>query len=143
MYDDDENLRSIPPFLRRCERPASARAPVRPARKPAAPPAPTVSQPRASVRQNSGPQVIDLAARQAAAATARQASETAPGGSPTEDMTLQVSLPRSVVRQICLLAAERDTTQRAIVLRALRLAGFSVPDGAEADRHAAQRLGQV
>ncbi len=140
MYDDDENLRSIPPFLRRCERPASARAPARPARKPAPPPAPPVSQPRASVRQDSGPQVIDLSARQAAA---RQASEAAPGGSPTEDMTLQVTLPRSVVRQICLLAAEKDTTQRAIVLRALRLAGFWIPDGAEADRHAAQRRGHV
>ncbi len=140
MYDDDENLRSIPPFLRRCERPASARAPARPERKPAPPPAPPVSQPRASAPQNSGPQVIDLAARQAAA---RQASEAAPGRSPTEDMTLQVSLPRSVVRQICLLAAEKDTTQRAIVLRALRLAGFWIPDGAEADRHAAQRRGHV
>ena len=136
MYDDDENLRSIPPFLRRCERPTSARASARPERKPA----PPVSQPRASVRQSSGPQVIDLAARQAAA---RLASEAAPGGSPTEDMTLQVTLPRSVVRQICLLAAEKDTTQRAIVLRALRLAGFWVPDGAEADRHAAQRRGHV
>ncbi len=140
MYDDDENLRSIPPFLRRCERPASARAPARAERKPAAPPVPPVSQPRASVRQNSGPQVIDLAARQAAA---RQPSEAAPGRSPTEDMTLQVSLPRSVVHQICHLAAEKDTTQRAIVLRALRLAGLWVPDGAEADRHAAQRRGQV
>ncbi len=140
MYDDDEDLRSIPPFLRRCERPASARAPARPQRKPAPPPTPPVSQPKASAPQNSGPQVIDLAARQAAA---RQASEAVPGRSPTEDMTLQVSLPRSVVRQICHLAAERDTTQRAIVLRALRLAGFWVPDGAEADRHAAQRLGQV
>jgi len=32
------------------------------------------------------------------------------------------------------LAAEKDTTQRAVVLRALRLAGLSVPEGSDIDR---------
>lgn len=143
MYDDDEYLRSIPPFLRRCERPASARAPARPPSRPAPRPAPPpVSRPKASAAQDSDPRVIDLAARQAAV---RQPSEAASGGSPIEDMAFQVTLPRSVVHEIRRLAAEKDTTQRAIVLQALRLAGLSVPDGAEADRHAraAKRREQV
>ena len=41
---------------------------------------------------------------------------------------------RSVVRQIRVLAAKKDTTQRAIVLRALRLAGLWVPEGTDVDR---------
>jgi hypothetical protein len=51
-----------------------------------------------------------------------------------EDITFRVTLPRGVARQICMLAVERDTTQRAVVLRALRLAGLSVPDGSDIDR---------
>ena len=57
-------------------------------------------------------------------------------GKDRDDISFQVTLPRSLVRQICILAAERDTTQRAVVLRALRLAGLSVPDGSDIDRRA-------
>jgi len=50
------------------------------------------------------------------------------------DAAFQVTLPRSVIRQIRILAAQEGTTQRAIVLKALRLAGLNVPDGADIDR---------
>ena len=50
------------------------------------------------------------------------------------DTAFQVTLPRSVIRQIRILAAQEGTTQRAIVLKALRLAGLSVPEGADIDR---------
>ena len=52
----------------------------------------------------------------------------------SEDIAFHVTLPRSVVRQIRKLAAETDTSQRAVLLRALRLAGLSVPDGCDIDR---------
>ena len=51
-----------------------------------------------------------------------------------DDAAFQVILPRGVVRQIRLLAAQESTTQRAIVLKALRLAGLAVPEGADIDR---------
>jgi hypothetical protein len=51
-----------------------------------------------------------------------------------DDAAFQVTLPRSVIRQIRILAAQEGTTQRAIVLKALRLAGLSVPEGADIDR---------
>lgn len=51
-----------------------------------------------------------------------------------DDAAFQVTLPRSVIRQIRILAAQEGTTQRAIVLRALRLAGLAVPEGADIDR---------
>ena len=62
-------------------------------------------------------------------------------GKDDEDIVFQVSLPRSVVRQISMLAVKRDTSQRAVVLRALRLAGLSVPDGSDIDHpgHGAKR----
>ncbi len=50
------------------------------------------------------------------------------------DAPFQVTLPRSVIRQIRILAAQEGTTQRAIVLKALRLAGLTVPEGADIDR---------
>ncbi len=50
------------------------------------------------------------------------------------DAPFQVTLPRGVIRQIRLRAAEGDTTHRAIVLRALREAGLAVPEGADVDR---------
>jgi hypothetical protein len=50
------------------------------------------------------------------------------------DAAFQVTLPRSVIRQIRILAAQEGTTQRAIILKALRLAGLSVPEGADIDR---------
>ncbi len=50
------------------------------------------------------------------------------------DTPFQVTLPRSVIRQIRILAAQEGTTQRATVLKALRLAGLTVPEGADIDR---------
>lgn len=53
------------------------------------------------------------------------------------DVAFQVTLPRSVIRQIRVIAAAEGTTHRAIVLRALREAGVDVPAGADVDRRAA------
>ncbi len=64
------------------------------------------------------------------------AAGAAAGGPDSEDVAFQVSLPRGVVRQLHILAAEKDTTQRAVVLRALRLAGLSVPEISDIDRPA-------
>ncbi len=50
------------------------------------------------------------------------------------DAPFQVTLPRGVIRQIRLRAAEVGTTHRAIVLRALRETGLAVPEGADVDR---------
>jgi hypothetical protein len=58
-------------------------------------------------------------------------AEPAPGEA---DAPFQVTLPRGVIRQIRIRAAEEGTTHRAIVLRALRLAGLSVPEGLDVDR---------
>lgn len=52
------------------------------------------------------------------------------------DVAFQVTLPRSVIRQIRLCAASEGTTHRAIVLRAFRAAGLDVPEGADVDRRA-------
>ncbi len=185
--DDDEFLRSIPPFLRRREaqrpevqRPESLRRPEKsPARLPgpageerAAEPIRAIAAPADSaaptpLAQDSGaqdsgaqdsgaqtaaPRIVDLAARQAeevqvetlqagedpAGRRARIAlafdNEAASDDAGAEDVAFQVTLPRSVVRQIRVLAAKQDTTQRAIVLRALRLAGLWVPEGTDVDR---------
>ncbi len=182
MRDDDEFLRSIPPFLRRCEaqrpeaqRPESLRRPEKsPARLPgpageerAAEPVRAIAAPADSAAptplaqdsgsqdsgaQNSAPRIVELAARQAeevqvetlqagegpAGRRARIAlafdNEAASDDAGAEDVAFQVTLPRSVVRQIRVLAAKKDTTQRAIVLRALRLAGLWVPEGTDVDR---------
>jgi hypothetical protein len=48
-----------------------------------------------------------------------------------------------VVRQLRVLAAEKDTTQRAVVLRALRLAGLSVPEGSDIDQHGRSATRQI
>lgn len=53
-----------------------------------------------------------------------------------DDIAFQVTLPRSVIRQIRLLAAEEETTHRAVILRVLRAAGLAVPEGADVDRRA-------
>ena len=158
--DDDEFLRSIPPFLRRPEAqrpeaqrrpgPAGAERAARPI-KPAEPIAP-IAAPAAPAAQDSGaqtaaPRIVELAARQAETVQAGENpagqrarielafdNETAPDDAGAQDMAFQVTLPRSVVRQIRVLAAKKDTTQRAIVLRALRLAGLWVPEGTDVDR---------
>ena len=66
----------------------------------------------------------------------RAESQVVAAGNDSEDIAFRVLLPRGVARQICILAVERDTTQRAVVLRALRLAGISVPDDSDMDRRA-------
>jgi len=176
MRDDDEFLRSIPPFLRRCEaqRPEARRPEKSPTRLPgpageerAAEPVRAIAAPADSAAptplaqdsgsqdsgaQNSAPRIVELAARQAeevqvetlqagegpAGRRARIAlafdNEAASDDAGAEDVAFQVTLPRSVVRQIRVLAAKKDTTQRAIVLRALRLAGLWVPEGTDVDR---------
>lgn len=50
------------------------------------------------------------------------------------DSPFQVTLPRELIRQIRVRAAEEDTTHRAIILRSLKLYGFSIPDGEDIDR---------
>jgi len=64
------------------------------------------------------------------------ADEGAAGGAAggdSEDVAFELNLPRGVVRQLRIMAAEKDTTQRAVVLRALRLAGLSVPESSDVD----------
>jgi hypothetical protein len=139
MYDeDDEFLRSIPAFLRRFEAPPPRKLPIRPRDLPAA-------------RTKSKPAPIPVAGQAVAPATPaaqrtrielafknqdldQGATGGATGGANGDDVAFQVTLPRGVVRQIRILAAEKDTTQRAVVLRALRLAGLSVPEGSDIDR---------
>lgn len=176
--DDDEFLRSIPPFLRRCEAQRPERSPARlpgPAGeeraaepiKPAEPIKATIA-PAAPSAQDSGaqtaaPRIVELAVPQAETVQAETVqagenpaeqrarielafdNEAAPDDAGAEDVAFQVTLPRSVVRQIRVLAAKKDTTQRAIVLRALRLAGLWVPEGTDVDRRgrAAKRRQQA
>ena len=157
MYDeDDEFLRGIPAFLRRFEAPPPRKLPVRPgdlaapqpqaapqsqpqaapqpASQPAPQPAPT------STAAPAAPKVVDMVQPAAAEAPAAQrarialAFENRDLAEDGDDVAFQVTLPRGVVRQIRMLAAEKDTTPRAVVLRALRLAGLSVPDGSDIDR---------
>ncbi len=175
--DDDEFLRSIPPFLRRREAQRPEKSPARlpgPAGeeraagpiKPADPiepitatAAPAAQTPPAqdsgaqdSGAQTAAPRIVELAARQVETAQVESAqagedpagqrarialafdSEAASDDAGAEDVAFQVTLPRSVVRQIRVLAAKKDITQRAIVLRALRLAGLWVPEGTDVDR---------
>ncbi len=187
--DDDEFLRSIPPFLRRREaqrpearrRPEAERRPEaqrRPEKSPARLPGPAgeerTAEPISAIAapadsaaptpapQTAAPRIVELAARQAELAPVEMAqvetaqvetvqagedsagqrarialafdSEAASDDARAEDVAFQVTLPRSVVRQIRVLAAKKDTTQRAIVLRALRLAGLWVPEGTDVDR---------
>ena len=63
---------------------------------------------------------------------ARRATGGATGGD-SDDVAFELNLPRGVVRQLRIMAAEKDTTQRAVVLRALRLAGVSVPESSDVD----------
>jgi hypothetical protein len=67
---------------------------------------------------------------------ARRAAGGATGGATggdSDDVAFELNLPRGVVRQLRVMAAEKDTTQRAVVLRALRLAGVSVPESSDVD----------
>jgi len=168
MLDDETFLKTIPKFLRRppesaCAQPAfTAVAPPAPLRAlplrvihggtpPARPPFAPVPDIEAH-----GPAVVDLSARRTGAASqtppahAMQARIESTFGAehvPDQDgdAAFQVTLPRSVIRQIRVIAAEEGTTHRAIVLRALRAAGLSVPEGADVDRRvtAARRRQQA
>lgn len=56
-----------------------------------------------------------------------------PAGLQKRDVPIQVMVPVNIKRQLKMLAASRGTTQRAIVLDALRLAGLNVPANELAD----------
>jgi hypothetical protein len=168
MHDDDEFLLSIPPFLRRNHESPRRKLPIRPRDlpKPAAAPAEAsapISHPAPQPAPKSAPKPAPTAATATPtpvpaskpAAPAAQRARIALAfenqdipetpdlaeGKDDEDIIFQVSLPRGVVREISMLAAKRDSTQRAVVLRALRLAGLSVPDGSDIDHpsHGAKR----
>jgi hypothetical protein len=169
--DDDEFLRSIPPFLRRYHEPPPRKLPIRPRDLPAArsqaeprlqPPMPAAAQTAAPIAPVT-PKVVEMdqpatpqpatteapAAQRARIALAFEnqdmaedlaqdtALDTAPGtalGINDDDVAFQVTLPRAVVRQIRRLAAEQDSSQRDVVLRALGLAGLSLPEDGDIDR---------
>lgn len=64
-------------------------------------------------------------------------------GGDSEDVAFQLTLPRGVVRQLRVMAAEKDTTPRAVVLRALRLAGLSVPEGSDIEHRERSATRQI
>jgi len=64
-------------------------------------------------------------------------------GGDSEDVAFQLTLPRGVARQLRVMAAEKDTTPRAVVLRALRLAGLSVPEGSDIDHRERSATRQI
>jgi hypothetical protein len=149
MHDDDEFLLKIPPFLRRCQEPPPRKLPTRPRDLPKAAPAATTTE---APKPAPMPATVTEAPKKPAApaAPAAQRARIALAfenpdipetrdlteGKDGDDITFRITLPRGVVRQICMLAVERDTTQRAVVLRALRLAGLSIPDSSDIDRRA-------
>ena len=154
MHDDDDKfLRSIPPFLRRYQEPPPRKLPIRPRDLPAARnQTEPQSRPAPIATPAAAPAVVPAAPAAPAAQRARialafenqdMAQDTAPDTAQDtaqdtagDDVAFQVTLPIGVVRQIRTLAAEQDSNQRAVVLRALRLAGLSVPEGSESDRPA-------
>ena len=168
MQSDDTILPSIPPFLRRFEESPPRKLPVRPRNLPAAQsqparaskPTTTQSAPVAPAAPSTKPKVVDMTPLTAAEGPAAQrgrialafenqdlpegtdggATAGATGGD-SEDVAFELNLPRGVVRQLRIMAAEKDTTQRAVVLRALRLAGLSVPESSDVDprEHSAER----
>ena len=152
MHDDDDKfLRSIPPFLRRYQEPPPRKLPIRPRDLPAAR---NQTEPQSRPAPIATPAVVPAAPAAAAAPAAPAAQRarialafenqdmaegSAQGtaqGTAGDDVAFQVTLPIGVVRQIRTLAAEQDTSQRAVVLRALHLAGLSIPDGNDIDRPA-------
>ena len=143
-HDDDEFLRSIPKFLRRCEarRPQANRGPgaqppeKSPARQTEADQVETgqVETAQAETGQVETVPAGEKPAGQRARIELAFDNETASADVGAEDVAFPVTLPRSVVRQIRVLAAKKETTQRAIVLRALRQAGLWVPEGTDVDR---------
>ncbi len=134
--------------------PAARSQPARPSKPTAAQAAPAAAA--AAPAPSAKPQVVDMTPPPAAEGPAAQrgrialafenqdlpegvdwgaaggATGEATGGD-SEDVTFELNLPRGVVRHRRAMAAETDTTQRAVVLRALRLAGLSVPEGIDVD----------
>ena len=159
MQSDDTILPSIPPFLRRFEESPPRKLPVRPRNLPAAPSQPArASKPTATQAApatataapapSAKPKMVDrtpppaaegLAAQRGRIALAFENQDLPEGadggaaGADSEDVAFELNLPRGVVRQLHVMAAEKDTTQSAVVLRALRLAGLSVPEGIDVD----------
>ncbi len=120
--------------------PAQAQLPLEEARK-ATPVAPVVIDDPAIVSiddhrplslRNLGPAQTEPASTEAGASLPPPVSAALED----RDAAFQVTLPRSVIQQIRLLAAHKGTTHRAIILQSLRIAGLSVPDGADVDRRA-------
>ena len=159
MQSDDTLLPSIPPFLRRFEESPPRKLPVRPRNLPAArgqparasKPAAAQTTPAAAAPKpapSATPKVVDMTPPPAAKGPAAQRDRIALAfenqdlpkgadggaiGGDSEDVAFELNLPRGVVRQLRIMAAEKDTTQRAVVLRALRLAGLSVPESSDVD----------
>ena len=67
--------------------------------------------------------------------TPRKRSKSSPIGT---DIALQVMIPERIKRQVSVRAAEEGTTQRTIVLTALRAIGFSVNDEDLCDKRKAR-----
>ncbi len=141
-HEDDEFLRSIPAFLRRYQEPPPRKLPIRPRDLPAARSQAKLRPAPAAPATPAAPKVVEIAQPSVAESPVAQRARIALAfknqdmteGTDVEEIAFQVTLPRGVVRQIRVLAAEQDSTQRAVVLRALRLAGLSVPDGSDIDR---------
>ena len=121
MHHDDDFMKSIPLFLRRTEGSATTVEAVPLAAAPAAAPAAT-------------PAATPAFTGEAVPLTPVTATDEPVVPRDDTDAPFQVTLPRGVIRQIRLRAAEGGTTNRAIVLRALRGAGLAVPEGADVDR---------
>ncbi|MFQ6018769.1 MAG: hypothetical protein ACE5KF_11325, partial [Kiloniellaceae bacterium] len=107
----------------------------------ATPPAPAASRPGSWPHdgrgKGSGETRFGAALRKQRAARAPQdsAPQSVADQAPDDaDAAFQVTLPRRVIRQIRMRAAEEGTTHRAIILRSLRAAGLSVPEGVDIDR---------
>lgn len=58
---------------------------------------------------------------------------------PEPDRKLTLTLPATVLRQLRRRMAEGDTTLRALVLEALRQAGYAVPEAEIRDRRRQHR----
>jgi len=126
----------------RASKPTAAQA--APATAAAAPAPSATATPSAKPAPSAKAKVVDMTPPPAAEGPAAQRGrialafenqdlpEVADGGD-SEDVAFELNLPRGVVRQLRIMAAEKDTTQRAVVLHALRLAGLSVPESSDVD----------
>lgn len=56
----------------------------------------------------------------------------------SKDVALQVMVPERIKREVSVLAAQEGTTQRTIILRALKSIGLIVQDGEMCDRRKAR-----